>query len=126
MDGSAPALRGSISTASRSARENALNCASTTWCASGRPYVVHDEPALAPYIGPVYPTSMTRHIFESFGFAAKVTLHVSELRAARDGGHPDAHHVVEAQFKAFSRALREAVEIDPRNAGALPSTKGVL
>ena len=48
---------------------------------SGRPYVVHDEPELAPYIGPVYPTSMTRHIFESFGFAAKVTLHVE--RAAR-------------------------------------------
>ena len=93
---------------------------------SGRPYVVHDEPELAPYIGPVYPTSMTRHIFESFGFAAKVTLHVSVLRAARDGARPDAHHVVEAQFKAFSRALREAVEIDPRNAGALPSTKGVL
>jgi len=93
---------------------------------SGRPYVVHDEPELAPYIGPVYPTSMTRHIFESFGFAARVTLHVSVLRAARDGGRPDAHHVVEAQFKAFSRALREAVEIDPRNAGALPSTKGVL
>jgi imidazoleglycerol-phosphate dehydratase len=93
---------------------------------SGRPYVVHDEPGLAPYIGPVYPTSMTRHIFESFGHAAKVTLHVSVLRAARDGGRPDAHHVVEAQFKAFSRALREAVEIDPRNAGALPSTKGVL
>ncbi|GAB1646040.1 imidazoleglycerol-phosphate dehydratase HisB [Krasilnikovia sp. MM14-A1259] len=93
---------------------------------SGRPYVVHEEPALAPYIGPVYPTSMTRHIFESFGHAAKVTLHVSVLRAAREGGHPDAHHVVEAQFKAFSRALREAVEVDPRNAGALPSTKGVL
>ena len=55
---------------------------------SGRPYVVHDEPALAPYIGPVYPTSMTRHIFESFGLAARVTLHVSVLRAARDGGQP--------------------------------------
>ena len=93
---------------------------------SGRPYVVHDEPELAPYIGPVYTTSMTRHIFESFGLAAKLTLHVSVLRAARDGGRPDAHHVVEAQFKAVSRALREAVEIDPRNAGALPSTKGVL
>lgn len=93
---------------------------------SGRPYVVHDEPLLTPYIGPVYATSMTRHIFEAFGHAAKVTLHVDVLRACRPGGHPDAHHVVEAQFKAFSRALREAVEIDPRNAGALPSTKGVL
>ena len=94
--------------------------------ASGRPYVLHDEPALPPYIGPVYPTSMTRHILESFGLSARLTLHVDVLRAARPGGHPDAHHVVEAQFKAFSRALREAVEIDPRNAGALPSTKGVL
>ena len=92
---------------------------------SGRPYVVHDEPDLAPSIGAVYPTSMTRHIFESFGFAARVTLHVSVLRAARDGGRPDAHHVVEAQFKAVARALRAAVEPDPRSV-AVPSTKGVL
>ncbi|GLI01162.1 imidazoleglycerol-phosphate dehydratase HisB [Phytohabitans aurantiacus] len=93
---------------------------------SGRPYVVHDEPALAPYIGPVYPTSMTRHIWESFGQSAKITLHVTVLRAARPGGHPDAHHVVEGQFKAVARALREAVSIDPRAAGAIPSTKGVI
>jgi imidazoleglycerol-phosphate dehydratase len=93
---------------------------------SGRPYVVHDEPALAPYIGPVYPTSMTRHIWESFGQTAKVTLHVTVLRAARPGGHPDAHHVVEGQFKAVARALREATSIDPRAAGAVPSTKGSL
>jgi imidazoleglycerol-phosphate dehydratase len=93
---------------------------------SGRPYVVHDEPVLAPYIGPVYPTSMTRHIFESFGQTARMTLHVNVLRAARPGSVPDAHHVVEAQFKALARALREAVAIDPRTAGAVPSTKGVL
>ncbi|MGW0432635.1 imidazoleglycerol-phosphate dehydratase HisB [Micromonospora sp. NPDC003197] len=93
---------------------------------SGRPYVVHDEPALAPYIGPVYPTSMTRHIWESFGQTARLTLHVTVLRAARPGGHPDAHHVVEAQFKAVSRALREATSIDPRAAGVIPSTKGAL
>ena len=94
---------------------------------SGRPYVVHDEPlGLAPYIGPVYPTNLTRHIWESFGHSARITLHVNVLRAGRHGAQPDAHHVVEAQFKAFSRALREAAEIDPRNAGALPSTKGVL
>ncbi|MGW4465885.1 imidazoleglycerol-phosphate dehydratase HisB [Micromonospora sp. NPDC004704] len=93
---------------------------------SGRPYVVHDEPALAPYIGPVYPTSLTRHIWESFGQSARMTLHVSVLRAARDGGHPDAHHVVEAQFKAVSRALREAVTVEARNAGLIPSTKGAL
>jgi len=93
---------------------------------SGRPYVVHDEPALAPYIGPVYPTSMTRHLFESFGHAARVTLHVSVLRAARPGSQPDAHHVVEAQFKAVARALREAVAVDPAAGGALPTPKGTL
>jgi len=93
---------------------------------SGRPYVVHDEPALPPSIGPVYPTSMTRHIWESLGHSARLTLHVSVLRAARPGTRPDPHHVVEAQFKAFARALREAVSPDPRASGAVPSTKGVL
>jgi imidazoleglycerol-phosphate dehydratase len=94
---------------------------------SGRPYVVHDEPAgLAPYIGPVYPTSMTRHVWESFGHSARVTLHVSVLRAARTGSQPDPHHVVEAQFKAVARALRQAVARDPRGHGVVPSTKGAL
>jgi imidazoleglycerol-phosphate dehydratase len=94
---------------------------------SGRPYVVHDEPTnIAPYIGPVYPTSLTRHIWESFGHTAKITLHVSVLRASRPGAQPDAHHVVEAQFKAVARALRQAVSVDPRSAGQVPSTKGVL
>jgi len=93
---------------------------------SGRPYVVHDEPLdLPPQIGPVYPTSMTRHIWESLGHSARMTLHVSVLRASRPGTRPDAHHVVEAQFKAFARALREAVAPDPRG-GGVPSTKGVL
>ena len=94
---------------------------------SGRPYVVHDEPTnIAPYIGPVYPTSLTRHIWESFGHTAKITLHVTVQRASRPGAQPDAHHVVEAQFKAVARALRQAVAVDPRNAGQVPSTKGVL
>ena len=91
---------------------------------SGRPYVVHDEPPLAPYVGPLYPTSLTRHIWESLGHAARITLHVSVLRASRPGSQPDAHHVIEAQFKAFARALRDAVCHDPR--GGMPSTKGVL
>ena len=90
---------------------------------SGRPYVVHEEPELAPYIGPVYPTSMTRHIFESFGFSARITLHVNVLRAARPGQRPDAHHVVEGQFKAVARALRSAVSVQGQG---IPSTKGVL
>ncbi|GIH19080.1 imidazoleglycerol-phosphate dehydratase HisB [Rugosimonospora africana] len=94
---------------------------------SGRPYVVHDEPVdIAPRIGPIYPTSMTRHVWESLGHSARMTLHVSVLRAARPGSQPDAHHVVEAQFKAFARALRDAVAPDPRAAGGVPSTKGVL
>ena len=94
---------------------------------SGRPYVVHDEPALAVgMIGPAYPTSMTRHVWESFGHAAKLTMHVSVVRAARPGGQPDAHHVVEAQFKAVARALRQAVALDPRGGSMIPSTKGAL
>jgi imidazoleglycerol-phosphate dehydratase len=92
---------------------------------SGRPYVVHDEPTnIASHIGPVYPTSLTRHIWESFGHTARITLHVSVLRASRDGAQPDAHHVVEAQFKAVARALRQAVALDGRS--GVPSTKGVL
>jgi imidazoleglycerol-phosphate dehydratase len=94
---------------------------------SGRPYVVHDEPTnIAPYIGAIYPTSLTRHIWESLGHTARITLHVTVLRASRPGAQPDAHHVVEAQFKAVARALRQAVAVDPRSAGQVPSTKGIL
>jgi len=88
---------------------------------SGRPYFVHDEPAnMTPLIGPDYPTSLTRHVLESFAFNARITLHVRVLAAGRD-----AHHIVEAQFKALARALRAAVAIDPRVSG-VPSTKGAL
>ncbi|MEV0648686.1 imidazoleglycerol-phosphate dehydratase HisB [Phytomonospora sp. NPDC050363] len=92
---------------------------------SGRPYVVHEEPLdLAPMIGPQYPTSMTRHIWESFGHHARITLHVSVIRASNPGQKPDAHHVVEAQFKAVARALRDAVRLD--GTAGVPSTKGIL
>jgi imidazoleglycerol-phosphate dehydratase len=93
---------------------------------SGRPYVVYEEPpGLAPYVGPVFPTSLARHFWESFGHSARLTLHVLVVRAARPGSQPDAHHVLEAQFKAVARALRDAVRIeDPRS--GIPSTKGVL
>jgi imidazoleglycerol-phosphate dehydratase len=96
---------------------------------SGRPYVVHDEPAaLAPFVGgtgPVFPTSLTRHFWESLGHAARITLHVAVVRAARPGAQPDPHHVIEAQFKAVARALRDAVRVE-QPGGAVPSTKGVL
>ncbi len=85
---------------------------------SGRPYVVHEEPGLVELIG-TYDTTLTRHVFESFAAAASICLHVRVL-AGRN-----AHHVVEAQFKAVARALRDAVALDPRTAG-VPSTKGVL
>ena len=88
---------------------------------SGRPYFVHDEPAnMTPLIGPDYPTSLTRHVLESFAFNARITLHVRVLAAGRD-----AHHIVEGQFKALARALRTAVTLDPRVSG-VPSTKGAL
>ncbi|GAA1799894.1 imidazoleglycerol-phosphate dehydratase HisB [Luedemannella flava] len=96
---------------------------------SGRPYVVHDEPAtLAPFVGgtgPVFATSLTRHFWESFGHSARVTLHVNVVRASRPGAQPDAHHIIEAQFKAVARALRDAVRVE-NPGGAVPSTKGVL
>jgi imidazoleglycerol-phosphate dehydratase len=87
---------------------------------SGRPYVVHSEPAgMAPLIGS-YDTTLTRHFFESLAFTAGICVHLDVLA----GRNP--HHIVEAQFKAFARALRAAAAPDPRAAGVIPSTKGVL
>jgi len=86
---------------------------------SGRPYVVHSEPAgLAPMVGQ-FPTTLTRHILESFAAQARVCIHL------RVPYGRDAHHIIEAQFKALARALRYACERDPRVEG-IPSTKGVL
>ena len=87
---------------------------------SGRPYAVHSEPAgMAPLIGS-YVTTLTRHFFESLAHSAGICVHLDVLA----GRNP--HHIVEAQFKAFARALRAAVAPDPRAPGAIPSTKGVL
>jgi imidazoleglycerol-phosphate dehydratase len=87
---------------------------------SGRPYLVHTEPdGMAPLIG-TYDTTLTRHFFESLVHAAGICVHLDVLR----GRNP--HHIVEAQFKAFARALRAAAAPDPRSGGAVPSTKGVL
>jgi imidazoleglycerol-phosphate dehydratase len=86
---------------------------------SGRPYLVHSEPAgMAPMIG-AYDTTLTRHIFESFVAQAKIALHI-HVPYGRN-----AHHIVEAQFKALARSLRDACVLDPRVKG-IPSTKGVL
>ena len=85
---------------------------------SGRPYLVHSEPELVELIG-TYDTTLTRHIWESLVAEARITLHV-EVQTGRN-----AHHVVEAQFKAVARALRDAVTLDARVTG-VPSTKGTL
>jgi imidazoleglycerol-phosphate dehydratase len=94
---------------------------------SGRPYCVHTgEPAGQETVligggsgGVGYPGSLTRHVLETFAFHAQICLHVTVM-AGRD-----PHHVVECQFKALARALRHAIERDPRVEG-VPSTKGAL
>ena len=89
---------------------------------SGRPFLVHSgEPQGFEYhlIGGHFTGSMVRHVFEAIAFNAGLTLHVTVL------GGRDAHHIAEAEFKAFARALRKAVELDSRVSG-VPSTKGSL
>ena len=89
---------------------------------SGRAYCVHSgEPAGQAYVllGGSYLGSLTRHVFETLASTAGIALHIRVLSGR------DPHHVVEAQFKALARALRDAVAIDPREAG-IPSTKGNL
>lgn len=89
---------------------------------SGRPYLVHSgEPAGFEYhlIGGHFTGSMVRHVFESVTFNAGLTVHVTVL-AGRD-----PHHIAEAEFKAFARALRQAIALDARVTG-IPSTKGAL
>ena len=92
---------------------------------SGRPFCVcTGEPEGQQYVaiggtGAPYMGSLTRHVFESISFHAHLALHVRVL------GGRDPHHIVEAQFKAFARAFRDAVALDPRETG-VPSTKGAL
>jgi imidazoleglycerol-phosphate dehydratase len=86
---------------------------------SGRPYAVHAEPDRMPPLIGSYDTTLTGHFFESLAAAAGLCVHLRVLY----GRNP--HHIVEAQFTAFARALRAAAAPDPRG-GGIPSTKGVL
>ena len=89
---------------------------------SGRPYTVHTgepEMMIGFVVGGHYPTVLNKHVFESLAFHGQLALHVRVL------GGRDPHHITEAQFKAVARALRTAVEPDPRMVG-VPSTKGTL
>ncbi len=89
---------------------------------SGRPYLVHEgEPEGFEHhlIGGHFTGSLVKHVFEAMTMHAMLTVHVSVL-AGRD-----PHHIAEAQFKAFARALRKAVARDEKVSG-IPSTKGAL
>ena len=86
---------------------------------SGRPYLVWNLPFPADKIG-TFDTELVREFFQALSTHAGMTLHVDLLHGL------NAHHIAEAAFKAVARALREAVEPDPRLGDALPSTKGAL
>lgn len=86
---------------------------------SGRPYAVVQAEWHTPAIGQL-PTSLVPHFFESLAVKMKANLHARVLYGRDD------HHQAEALFKALARALDAATQIDPRRAGAVPSTKGSL
>lgn len=86
---------------------------------SNRPYLVWKVAFVRDKVGDM-DTELFKEWFQAFAQAAGATLHVECLYGENN------HHIVEACFKALARALREAVEIDPRKADAVPSTKGTL
>lgn len=86
---------------------------------SGRPFAAVDLPFAGEMIGHM-PTEMVRHFLRSFATEAHITLHIRLLAGEND------HHRAEATFKALARALDTATRFDPRIAGVVPSTKGVL
>ena len=86
---------------------------------SGRPYLVWNVEFPTPKIGG-FDTELVREFFQAFSTHGGITLHVSKLAGI------NSHHIAEAAFKAVARALREALEPDPRSGDAIPSTKGTL
>lgn len=86
---------------------------------SNRPFLAWNVDFAAPKIG-AFDTELVREFFQALSHNGGMTLHVDLIRGF------NAHHIAEATFKAVARALREALEIDPRVADALPTTKGKL
>ena len=86
---------------------------------SGRPFLAWSVTFAQPKIGEM-DTELFEEFFRALAFNAGITLHVTQKAGT------NAHHIAEACFKALARALREAVEPDPRAISAIPSTKGVL
>lgn len=86
---------------------------------SGRPYLVWHVAMPTSKIG-TFDTELVREFFQAFSTHGGITLHVDMLHGL------NSHHIAEAAFKAVARALRQALETDPRKADAIPSTKGAL
>ena len=86
---------------------------------SGRPYLICNLDLPTPKIG-TFDTELVREFFQALSTHGGITLHIDKLHGF------NAHHIAEAAFKSVARALREAVETDPRKADAIPSTKGSL
>ena len=86
---------------------------------SGRPYLVYGLAIPTQRVG-TYDTQLVREFYQAVVNQAQMTLHLRQL----DG--VNSHHIIEASFKAFARALRMATEIDPRRAATIPSSKGVI
>ena len=86
---------------------------------SGRPFLVWNVELPTAKIGS-FDTELVREFFQAFSTHGGITLHVEQLHGL------NSHHIAEAAFKAVARALRDALEADPRKANAIPSTKGML
>lgn len=86
---------------------------------SGRPFLVWNVDFTASKVG-AFDTELVREFFTAFAMNSGMTLHVDNLRGV------NSHHIAETCFKAVARALRDALETDPRKAEAIPSTKGTL
>ncbi len=86
---------------------------------SARPYLIWNVDIPTPTIG-TFDTELVREFFQALSTQGGITLHVDMLHGI------NSHHIVEAAFKSVARALRDAVEVDPRKSGDIPSTKGAL
>lgn len=86
---------------------------------SGRPFLVWNVDLPSPKIG-TFDTELVREFFQALSTHGGITLHVDQLHGV------NSHHIAEAAFKAVARSLRVALEVDPRMATAIPSTKGSL
>ncbi|ASY58737.1 imidazoleglycerol-phosphate dehydratase HisB [Sinorhizobium sp. CCBAU 05631] len=86
---------------------------------SGRPFLVWNVTFISPKIG-TFDTELVREFFQALAQHAGITLHVQNIYGANN------HHIAETCFKSVARVLRTATEIDPRQAGRVPSTKGTL